>query len=58
MKEQLSKVDDAEPAEGSKKSSNVIEKLLGFGFPIEAIRDTIDQKKLNHIHACFYLLKG
>ena len=57
MKDQLAQLDEDEP-EFRGKSTNVIEKLIGFGFPVEAIKDTIDKKKLNHIHACFYLLKS
>ena len=58
MRDQLAQLNEDEPIESGSKSNNVIEKLIGFGFPIEAIKDTIDKKKLNHIHACFYLLKS
>ena len=57
MKDQLAQLDEEEP-EMRSKNTNVIDRLIGFGFPIEAIKDTIDRKKLNHIHACFYLLKS
>lgn len=56
MKEKLAQLDEEEAVD-VKRNPNVIEKLLSYGFPIEAVKDTIDKKKLNHIHACFYLLK-
>lgn len=28
-----------------------------LGFPLEAIKKTLEQKKLNHIHATFHLLQ-
>ena len=57
MKEQLAQLDEDERSD-PRRNSNVIERLISFGFPLNAIKDTIDKKKLNHIHACFYLLKA
>lgn len=28
-----------------------------FGFPMEAIKETIENKRLNHVNACFNLLR-
>ena len=39
------------------KRAKKIKVLREMGFTIEAIKDTLEQKKLNHLHTCFQLIE-
>lgn len=38
--------------------SKTIQQVIEFGFPMEVVRDTIENKKLNQANVCLSLLKG
>ncbi len=41
-----------------KAKDKIINKIKDLGFPIEAVKTTIEKKKLNHIYSTFCLLKN
>lgn len=41
-----------------KKKDKILDKIRKFGFPIDAIKLTLEKKRLNHIYSSFCLLKN
>lgn len=44
------------PEDARKEKVKVMQKVMDLGFSVEAIKDTLERKKLNHVNACHKLL--
>ena len=44
-------------ADGARKEKvKVMQKMVELGFSVEAIKESLERRKLNHVHACYKLL--
>lgn len=48
---------DRRTKDGFDNKNALIKKVRSFGFPDKEVKKTLDQQILNHIHACYHLLR-